>query len=90
MQLKGKNFLTLKDFTPEEITYFLDLAADLKEKKRKGIPHREFEGNNIALIFETTSPRTRGCGGDIFGPTGVTDWKKGKYCRYSKGSRQNV
>ena len=59
MQLKGKNFLTLKDFTPEEITYFLDLAADLKEKKRKGIPHRDFEGKNIALIFEKTSTRTR-------------------------------
>ena len=59
MNLKGKNFLTLKDFTPEEITYFLDLAAELKEKKHKGIPHRELEGKNIALIFEKTSTRTR-------------------------------
>lgn len=59
MNLKGKNFLTLKDFTPAEITYFLDLAAELKEKKRKGIPHKEFEGKNIALIFEKTSTRTR-------------------------------
>lgn len=59
MKLKGRNFLTLKDFTPEEITYFLDLAAELKDKKRKGIPHRDFEGKNIALIFEKTSTRTR-------------------------------
>lgn len=59
MNLKGKNFLTLKDFTPEEITYLLDLAAELKEKKKKGIPHRDLEGKNIALIFEKTSTRTR-------------------------------
>lgn len=59
MQLKGKNFLTLKDFTPEEITYFLDLAAELKEKKRNGLLHKQFEGKNIALIFEKTSTRTR-------------------------------
>lgn len=59
MNLKGRNFLTLKDFTPEEITYFLDLAADLKEKKHNGISHRMQEGKNIALIFEKTSTRTR-------------------------------
>ena len=59
MDLKEKNFLTLKDFTPEEITYFLDLSKELKDKKRRGIPHRELEGKNIALIFEKTSTRTR-------------------------------
>lgn len=59
MSLKGRNFLTLKDFTQEEITYFLDVAEELKEKKRNGIPHRVFEGKNIALIFEKTSTRTR-------------------------------
>ncbi|MCI9419818.1 MAG: ornithine carbamoyltransferase [Eubacterium sp.] len=59
MDLKGRNFLTLKDFTSEEITYFLDLAADLKEKKRNGIAHRDLEGKNVALIFEKTSTRTR-------------------------------
>lgn len=59
MSLKGRNFLTLKDFTQEEITYFLDVAAELKEKKKKGIPHRMLEGKNIALIFEKTSTRTR-------------------------------
>lgn len=59
MNLKGKNFLTLKDFTPEEITYFLDLAADLKAKKKAGIPTPYLQGKNIALIFEKTSTRTR-------------------------------
>ena len=59
MDLKGRSFLTLKDFTPQEITYFLDLAADLKEKKRNGIAHRNQEGKNVALIFEKTSTRTR-------------------------------
>lgn len=59
MQLKGKNFLTLKDFTPEEITYLLDLASELKDKKRNGLLHKQFEGKNIALIFEKTSTRTR-------------------------------
>ena len=59
MDLKGCNFLTLKDFTPEEITVLLDLAADLKEKKRKGIPVDIHRGKNIALIFEKTSTRTR-------------------------------
>lgn len=57
--LKGRNFLTLKDFTPEEITYMLDLAADLKEKKKKGIPVDTLRGKNVALIFEKTSTRTR-------------------------------
>ena len=59
MNLKGRNFLTLKDFTPEEITYLLDLAAELKDKKKKGIPVDYFRGKNIALIFEKTSTRTR-------------------------------
>ena len=59
MDLKGRNFLTLKDFTPEEITYLLDLAADLKEKKKSGVPVDHYHGKNIALIFEKTSTRTR-------------------------------
>ncbi len=59
MNLQGRNFLTLKDFTPEEIQYFLDLAREWKEKKKKGIVDRPFEGKNIALIFEKTSTRTR-------------------------------
>ena len=59
MNLKGKDFLKLLDFTPAEIEYLIDLAADLKDKKKKGIPHKFCEGKNIALIFEKTSTRTR-------------------------------
>lgn len=59
MNLKGKNFLKLLDFSAEEIEYLLELAADLKEKKKKGIPHDTLKGKNIALIFEKTSTRTR-------------------------------
>ncbi|MBO1721782.1 ornithine carbamoyltransferase [Extibacter sp. GGCC_0201] len=59
MNLKGRSFLTLKDFTPEEIMYLLDLAADLKEKKKEGITGNSLRGKNIALIFEKPSTRTR-------------------------------
>ena len=59
MSLKGRDFLTLKDFTKEEIEEFLDLAAELKEKKKKGIFDRQYQGKNVALIFEKTSTRTR-------------------------------
>ena len=59
MDLKGRNFLTLKDFTPEEITYLIDLAAEYKDKKKKGILHDNLRGKNIVLIFEKTSTRTR-------------------------------
>lgn len=59
MNLKGRDFLKLLDFTPEEIQYLLDLAAELKEKKRNGIRHDNLYGKNIALIFEKTSTRTR-------------------------------
>ncbi len=59
MDLKGRNFLKLKDFTPEEITYLIDLAGTLKEKKKQGVAHDELKGKNIALIFEKTSTRTR-------------------------------
>lgn len=57
--LKGRSFLAEIDFTEEELLYLLDLAADLKEKKKNGIPHRYLEGKNIALLFEKTSTRTR-------------------------------
>ncbi len=59
MDLKGRDFLTLLDFTPEEIEGLLDLAAKLKYEKKHGIPHRMHEGKNVALIFEKTSTRTR-------------------------------
>ncbi len=59
MDLKGRDFLTLKDFTPEEILYLVELAADLKRKKKAGIPVDTLRGKNVALIFEKTSTRTR-------------------------------
>ena len=59
MTLKGRNFLKMMDFTPEEILYLVDLSAELKEKKKNHVPMKEFEGRNIALIFEKTSTRTR-------------------------------
>lgn len=59
MNLKGRNFLKLMDYTPEEIISLLDLAADLKAKKKQGIQHDSLIGRNIALIFEKTSTRTR-------------------------------
>ena len=59
ISLKGRHFLTLKDFTADEIRYLLDLAADLKQKKRLGIRTNSLEGKNIVLLFEKTSTRTR-------------------------------
>ena len=59
MNLKGRSFLTLLDFTPEEITGLIDLAAELKMQKKAGIPHDTLKGKSIALIFEKTSTRTR-------------------------------
>lgn len=86
MNLKGRNFLTLKDFTPEEIMYLLDLAAELKAKKKAGELHEYYKGKNIALIFEKTSTRTRcafevaahdlGMGSTYLDPTGSQIGKK--------------
>ena len=59
MNLQGRHFLKLLDFTTEEITYLVDLAADYKNKKKKGILVDEYKGKNVALIFEKTSTRTR-------------------------------
>lgn len=86
MDLKGRSFLTLKDFTPEEILYLIDLAADLKEKKKNGVPIDYYKGKNVALIFEKDSTRTRcafevaahdmGMGTTYLGPTGSQIGKK--------------
>lgn len=86
MNLKGRDFLKLLDYTPEEIAYLIDLAAELKNKKKNGIPHKELEGKNIALIFEKTSTRTRcsfevaaydlGMGVTYLDPTGSQIGKK--------------
>ena len=59
MNLKGRNFLKLLDFNKQEISYLLDLAAQLKAEKKAGILHKKCEGKNVALIFEKTSTRTR-------------------------------
>lgn len=59
MNLKGRNFLKLMDYTPEEILYLIDLGEKLKQEKKQGIPHAHLTGKNIALIFEKTSTRTR-------------------------------
>ena len=84
--MKGRDFLKLLDFTSEEILSLIDLAADLKAKKKAGIPHRLCEGKNIALIFEKTSTRTRcsfevaaydlGMGVTYLDPTGSQIGKK--------------
>ena len=66
MNLKGKDFLKLLDFTPEEILGLIDLAADLKAKKKAGIPHRMHEGKNIVILFEKDSTRTR-CAFEVAG-----------------------
>ncbi len=86
MDLRGRDFLKLLDYTPEEITYLLDLAKDLKDKKKKGIPVDHHRGKNIALIFEKTSTRTRcsfeiaahdlGMGTTYLDPTGSQIGKK--------------
>ena len=84
--LKNKDFLKLLDLTPEEISYLLELAADLKAKKKAGIPHALCQGKNIALLFEKDSTRTRcafevaghdlGMGVTYLGPTGSQMGKK--------------
>lgn len=86
MDLKGRDFLTLLDYTPQEIEYLLDLAAELKAKKKAGIPHDTLRGKNVALIFEKTSTRTRcsfevaahdlGMGTTYLDPTGSQIGKK--------------
>lgn len=66
MLLKGRSFLKLLDFTPEEIQSLIDLAVELKAKKKAGVPHRLCEGKNIALLFEKDSTRTR-CAFEVAG-----------------------
>ena len=66
VNLRGRNFLKLLDYTPAEIRYLLDLSADFKRKKRSGEPHRYLAGKNIVLLFEKTSTRTR-CSFEVAG-----------------------
>lgn len=86
MNLKGRDFLTLLDYTPEEIAYLVDLAAELKAKKKAGVLHDVLRGKNVALIFEKASTRTRcsfevaahdlGMGSTYLDPTGSQIGKK--------------
>ena len=86
MNLYRRNFLTLLDYTPEEINYLLDLASRLKEEKHQGISHKVLEGKNIVLLFEKDSTRTRcsfevaaydlGMHATYLGPTGSQMGKK--------------
>ena len=66
VNLRGRNFLKLLDFTPEEIRYLIDLSKNLKDLKRAGIPHDRLKGKNIVLLFEKTSTRTR-CSFEVAG-----------------------
>ncbi len=66
VNLRGRSFLKLLDFTPEEIRYLIDLSRNFKDKKRSGTPHRYLEGKNIVLLFEKTSTRTR-CSFEVAG-----------------------
>ena len=86
INLKGRDFLKLLDYTPEEIAYLIDLAAELKAKKKSGVQHKLCEGKNVALIIEKTSTRTRcsfevaardlGMGVTYLDPTGSQIGKK--------------
>ena len=66
VNLRGRHFMKLLDYTPAEIRYLLDLAAEFKRMKRNGVPHRYLEGKNIVLLFEKTSTRTR-CSFEVAG-----------------------
>jgi ornithine carbamoyltransferase len=90
MNLFGRDFLKLLDYTPEEILYLIDLAAEFKDKKKNGILTDELKGKNVALIFEKTSTRTRcafevaakdlGMGSTYLNPTDSQIGKKRKHC----------
>ena len=95
INLKGRDFLTLLDFTPEEIQYLLDFSAELKAEKKDGKLHKTHEGKNIALIFEKSSTRTRGGGqrsrnGKYVSGQRIPDWCKRNFGRHRSGSGGNV
>ena len=101
VNLRGRSFLKLLDFTPAEINYLLDLSREFKNMKRNGIPHRFLEGKNIVLLFEKTSTRTRcafevaghdlGMGGTYLDPAGSQMGNKERiYPGFSLRIRKNV
>ena len=96
MNLKGRHFLTLKDYTEEEILYLLDLSAELKDKKKKGILVDTLKGKNVALIFEKTSTRTRcafevaALGHYISGSVRLPDRQEGEHRGHGPRAGRNV
>ena len=97
VNIRGKNYLKLLDYTSEEIRYLLDLSKNFKQMKRTGVSHRYLEGKNIVLLFEKTSTRTR-CSFEVAGMDlgmGVTylisgqlsNGEKRKYSGYSTSTR---
>ncbi len=99
MDLKGRNFLTLKDFTPEEITYMLDLAAISRIRRKKGIPVDKYRGMNVALILRrqvqehvvhSKWQRMIWEWEQLILIRQDHDRQERKYCRYRKSSRKNV
>ena len=92
VNIRGKNFLKLLDYSPEEIRYLLDLSKNFKDMKRAGIPHKYLEGKNIVLLFEKTSTRTR-CSFEVAGIPGSgkqPDGKEGEYRRYGESPGEDV
>ena len=97
VNIRGRHFLKLIDYTPAEIRYLLDLSRDFKNLKRTGTPHRYLEGKNVVLLFEKTSTRTR-CAFEVAGRDlgmGVTyleqpDGKEGVHRGHREGSGPDV
>ena len=97
MNLKGRNFLKLLDYTPEEIGYLLDLAAELKAKKKAGVAHDMLRGQKHcprslkrpppapAAAFEVAAARS-GYAGNLSGSLWLSDRQKGVHCRYRSGA----
>lgn len=96
VNLKGRSFLTLRDFTPAEIRYLLDLSHDLKAKRRAGIDDPTMKGKHIVLLFEKTSTRTRcsfevaatqeGAHVDVPGRKQLSDGQEGEHGGYRKSA----
>ena len=78
MDLKGRDFLTLRDYTPEEISYLVELSGKLKARKKQGIAEKPLRGKNVALIFEKTRPRQ------------LPDGQEGEHRRYGPGAGENL
>ena len=100
VNIRGRSFLKLLDYTPAEIRYLLDLSKDFKDMKRAGVPHRWLEGKNIVLLFEKTSTRDPvllrggrygpGHGRDVSGARQQPDGQEGVHRRHRPGAGPDV